>query len=124
MTQYIYSTLTGDQQYAKYKKLDNPKMVPVIERVFFVNGMCNVLNPKTMMTPSGAVTAMSDDDYKELEKLSGFKQHMQGGFITVSKSREEPGKVAKGMTPKDLSAQLDEKDFKEDKQPIVNKAAS
>ena len=73
-----------------------------------------------MLTPKGVATLVTDEQLKTLEQIKAFQKHQEEGFITVDKSKHDPEKVAKDMTGKDKSAQLDDDDFKPDKKPIVN----
>ena len=118
---YVYSTLTADQVYPVYERGRDPKQLPKETKRFFVNGLCNVLNPKTMMTPRGAVTQFTAEELKELEKIGAFQRHKEAGYLTVETTREDPAKVAKNMTAKDASAQLTDSDFEDGKEPKTNK---
>ena len=118
---YVYSTLTGDQEYALYpppKDIDF-KGIPKPLKTVVVYGGSNVIN-KNMVTPRGVVTHVTDEQLKTLEQIKAFQKHRTRNFISVDKSKHDPEKVAKDMQPRDSSAQLEEKDFDPDKKPVVN----
>ena len=116
---YVYSTLTADQQYTLYPKDLDFKKIPKPERTFFIAGGANVIN-KNLITPRGAATLVSADDLKVLETIQAFRDHKKDGFITVDTAKADADLVAKNMTARDKSAQLEEKDFKAEKKPKVN----
>ena len=117
---YVYSTLTGDQIYQLYAPKIDFKKIPKPKRKVFIAGGSNVID-KHMHTPRGVVTEVSADELNVLEQVKGFQRHRSRGFITVDDKSAPPEKVAKSMTPKDKSAQLEDSDFEKDKKPIVNK---
>ncbi len=117
---YIYSTMTADQNYALYPKDIDYKKIPKPQRLFFVAGGANVIN-KNMVTPRGVATQISPEDLKILERIKAFQQHVEKGYLTIDNARTDADKVAKNMTARDRSAQLEEKDFDADKAPKVNK---
>lgn len=107
MTVNIFSTLSNDQSYTFYKKEGGSTNV---ERSIFIAGKANVAN-KHLITPSGMATSVSDEDYADLQNNEVFNLHVKNGFLSVSKVKADPEKVAKGMTSKDESAPKTEKDF-------------
>ena len=118
---YVYSTLSSDQTYCQYPKKADPKGIPQIIQKVNINGKANVTNKKTFVTPKGVVTEITDEQLKILEGIPAFRDHREAGFIVVDTKKTEPAEVAKkDMSPKDLSSQLVEDDFKPDKAPKVN----
>ena len=116
---YVYSTLTADQNYALYPKDLDFKKIPKPARTFFIAGGANVIN-KRMITPRGVATQVGAEELKALETIKAFQDHKEGGFIKVDATKTDADRVAKDMTARDKSAQLEEKDFKADKKPKVN----
>ena len=118
---YIYSTLTNDQDYAVYPTEIDYKKIPKPLRVFHVAGGSNVIN-KNLITPRGVATHITADDLKVLEKVGGFQRHKKRGFLTVDMKdkAEDAESVAKDMTHRDKSAQLEDGDFDPDKKPKIN----
>ena len=116
---YIYSTLTGDQEYAVYPPPDQIdfKRIPKPIRTILVYGGANVIN-KNFLTLRGVATHVTEEDLKALEQVKAFQRHRDRGFITVEKTRQDPEKVAQaGMASRDSSAQLEDKDFADNKKP-------
>jgi len=103
----IISTLSCDNEYIVYDKLGN------IEKRIYINGKANVTDKKTLITKSGVVTSVSEEDHKLLEENYHFRQHKENGFIEVSNAKKVDGdSVSKNMAKKDKSAQLKEEDMK------------
>lgn len=98
---YIYSTLTGDQLYST-------KAGDVL-----VNGGANLATRRTLDTPRGVVTEITEAQYEALKSDSlSFAKHIENGFVTADTKKAEANEVAKGLEPKDKSAQKTEKDLK------------
>lgn len=119
---YIYSTLSNDQNYAKYPPKIDPKAITQPIKTFFIAGRANILDEK-FNTPKGIVTKVSQADLDILRTIKQFNFHVEAGYLVIDEGNKEldPDQVAKGMTPKDSSAQLDDSDFEEKKKPKVNK---
>lgn len=100
---YIYSTLSQSTAYTLYKER-TPGSIPQAIKAVTLNAGANVID-KALVTPYGVVTQVSAEDYELLKENRSFKTHVAGGFLKVSKSKTDPEKVAKDMTPKDKSAQ-------------------
>lgn len=87
---YIVSTMANDVAYTIYNK--NAEM-PVIQRSITVKGGANIANKfgfghaskgmdgSALWTPSGMVTAVSDEDYALLLEHSVFKRHLEQGYV-------------------------------------------
>lgn len=101
---FVYSTLTSNQKYVKWKVLDNGMQMH--DGYVLIHGGANVATgsaPKTI-TPRGVVTKVSDEELDLLMNDFTFKRHMENGFIKVEKYQDNADKVAKDMAPKDDSA--------------------
>lgn len=97
MAAYIYSTLTADQSYKTS-----------IGRVF-INGGANLMTRRTLDTPRGVVTEITDEQFEALKKDSlSFGNHLRDGFVTADKRKTNANKVAEGLEAKDKSAQKTE----------------
>lgn len=115
---YIFSTLTGGQEYTGYASGGGD--IPVAERKVFVAGGSN-LPDKRLITPIGVMTEVSDEDFSWLQENEVFKMHRANGFITVRDKEAAPEKVATEMETRDQSAPLVEADFEEGEAPVTNK---
>lgn len=108
---YIYSTLTGSQEYVQWARGKNEMSRKVGS--ILIKGGAN-LPPKTLVTPRGVLTALSDEDHDLICKSHVFQTHLKGGFIVVEdKPAESPDQVASDMTSRDHSAPLTSQDFTE-----------
>ena len=113
----IVSKLSNDQNYTVYKAL--PSGGYAVAGKVLVKGGANVANKVTLRAPNGGVfTEVTDEQYALLEKCPQFKQHVEAGFIYVSKAEEEVSatkeakKAEKDLKEKDESAQLTPEVFK------------
>lgn len=101
---YIYSTLTGSQNYAT-----------AIGKVL-VKGGANLPGAKLpdgeFITSLGAVTKINDEQYQALERNQLFKLHKQNGFIKVDQKKVDIEVVAADMNARDTSAPDTESDVK------------
>lgn len=115
----ILSTLTAPQTVAITKKTDNGSLVVV--KIIEIKGGANVIDRKTMTTPEGVVTELSDADFELLKETAFYKRMVIRGHLrpVETKSAAEDTKKA-GMKNKDKSAQKTDADFK-DSRPIVGK---
>jgi len=94
MSVYIYSTLTSAQRY----KTKNG----VVE----INGGANLATRRTLDTPRGVVTEITEEQYKALlEDSLSFSNHIKNGFVTSDEKKADANDVAKNLNPKDKSAQ-------------------
>jgi hypothetical protein len=123
---YVYSTMSQSVAYAFYKPKVDPSNLHEEEYRVVINGGANVITKKTLITPKGVATRISEDQFQALmyglkkpdglERPKGIhpvlKQHMDNGYIIVEKIKENPNKVAKNMTPRDGSAQHTDADLK------------
>ncbi len=117
---YVFSTLTGDQEYTLWAKKD-PKEVPTPTKAILIAGGANVMG-KHLRTAQGVATSVTKEELELLEDNDAFKRHKDRGFITVGQKAEDADKVAQSsMAPKDKSAPLTEKDFEKGKAPVTNK---
>lgn len=105
--QYVYSTLTCDNDYAEWVKNGDQQS---IQRVVRINGGHGLMT-KHMLTPLGIVTEVSDEDLEFLERNDAFKLHVANGFITVDKKKVDPEKAAANMKRRDKSSQIVPSDY-------------
>lgn len=120
---FIISTLTGSQKYPLWNPGPDGSFPQILSYVM-VHGGAN-LPPKTLVTPKGVVTEVSDDELERLEKVPQFCRHRERGYIMVEKKNPGPGpgadEIAADMEPKDSSAPRTDDDFGDD-QPTPNSA--
>lgn len=99
---YVYSTLTNSTTYVHYKPTD-PKQLSIRDKSVTIRGGAN-LPTKTLVTPLGVATKVSDEDMEWLEKDYHFKEHVKQGFLIVDKRNVAPEKMAESMKKRDLSS--------------------
>lgn len=95
MTTYVFCTASAGQNFG----LENGIFV-------LIHGGANVQN-RQLWTPKGVMTVVTDEEFTLLMKHPDFTGGVESGFITYSKTKEDPEEMAKGMSKKDNSAQKD-----------------
>ena len=109
MTKYIASKMAANVNYAIYTKGQNG--INVVKQVITINGGADVMDKKTLITPEGVVTVLSDEDFSKLQSNPIFVSHMERGVLKVCSNERNAENVSKELT-KDTSAQLTPKDYK------------
>ena len=84
---YVYSTLSNDNRYGDV----------------LINGKANVAN-KNVITPLGVVTRITSAQLDECKSYPVFQLHLDNGYLTVEKHKEDADLVASDMTGRDASA--------------------
>ena len=117
---WVYSTLSNDSIYTNYHN-DTPNKlpVPIGEQSVLIKGGSGLPDQKTLVTPYGIGTQITEDQLKLLKNNSLFMFHVDKGFITVANRKFDPEKAAADMETRDLSAPLVPADFPEGKAPTV-----
>lgn len=107
---YVLSKLANDQCYTKYVKgADNFNQAVASVTI---KGGAGVANKKTLMTPQGVVTKITDEQYELLKENKEFQNHLERGFLNVFAINPDVEKKSEKMS-KDKSSQLTSKDFEE-----------
>lgn len=78
----------------------------------FINGGAGVINKKTMETPKGVITEVSEEDLKFLKTQTLFNEKVANGSLEIVES-EKKAKESSKKGKKDKGAQLTAKDFEE-----------
>lgn len=118
----ILSTLTEPQSVAITKKADNGALV-IVKRIH-INGGANKIDRRTLVTPQGVVTELTDEDFELLKQTDFYQRMEKRGHIRpveTKEAAEEPAKA--GMAAKDNSAQKTGEDYGEGEKPVVGKTA-
>lgn len=119
---YVFSTLAAAVSYTGYAepKGDN---LPQVAMSVVVNGGAGVANKRTLQTPRGVVTEVTEEEAKFLAGHSVFQIHLKNGFVQISDKNADGDEAAADMTGRDESAPLVDEDFSDnDAQPQGNKA--
>ena len=101
---FIYSTLSNSQLYTIYQNQDDNRL-PKKVKTIHVEGGANI-RLKSLETPFGVVTEVSDEDLEHLEKNGVFQIHKKNGHIKVDKKKNEIEKAVSDMTRIDASAPI------------------
>lgn len=114
---HVISTLATGQTYVDYTPAGN---VNVAIKSVSIKGGHGVANKSNLLeghvlTPNGVVTEVSDDELSFLKSNAFFMDHVKKGFVTIVERAAKPkaDKIAADMNQDDLSAPLQDKDFKE-----------
>lgn len=111
MTAHVYSTLTSDHVFVvRGTPPAQGQPAPILKRVL-INGGTGVANKRTLITPYGVHTEVSDDDLAVLEQDPSFQRFKQRGFIRVEKRESRPEIVAQDMAKDTGSAPLTPADY-------------
>lgn len=107
---FVFSTLTGSQLYTKWTK--NPDGANLEGPSVLIKGGHGLMDNRTLITPLGVVTEVSNEELEILNSIPDFQDHVKAGFLIVQDKNSDPEKVAADMQHRDESAQLTESDFK------------
>lgn len=105
----IYSTCSSDNQFNVY---DKHERVAGVLKSIIIKGGAGVQNKRTLLTPMGAATIVTDEEMAILNEDPHFKAFVENGFMTVDeKAKNPPGDhkveqvVKDELTEKDAGAQ-------------------
>lgn len=100
---YVYSTLACDQLYTNWRVSDITGQDPAHIGHVLVRGGAGIANSRTLVTPQGVVTEVSDDQLALLEQNDDFKRHKVNGYIRVEARAKDLDKVTGDMSAGDKS---------------------
>lgn len=111
---YVYSTLSNDQCYTKYRTGEND--IPVVESQILIKGGTNVAQGQEtrLFTPMGVATKVTEEELAILKDNPVFRQHEANGFIKYDSRNVNPEKIAATMVTRDKSAPMVPEDFGDD----------
>jgi len=121
---FIYSTLTCGNTFVVYAPKNDPNALSRIVKRIEINGGHGIKNQKSLETPQGVVTKVTDEDLALLQNLSSFKRQVAAGYLIVDNKKVEPEKKAAEMAKSDKSAPMTRKDFEkteDDDAPVYKK---
>lgn len=108
----ILSTLTSAQSVVITEKSANGAL-HIVKRIH-INGGANVADRKTLITPQGVVTELTDEDYALLITTDFYKRQERAGFLRPVESKDAAEDTKKaGMKKRDKSSQKTEADYKD-----------
>jgi rRNA maturation endonuclease Nob1 len=103
---YVYSTCSSDVAFPVEVESTGAGGANFIKRKVLIKGGANIANKKTLVTPMGVATEISDEELSLLQKNETFQRRMKAGFFVVDSKKTDAEKVAKDMKKKDKSAQI------------------
>lgn len=109
---YIFSTLAADTSYTGYhpgREGDAPRVAKSV----LIKGGAGVANRRTLETPRGVVTEVTEAEAEFLASNTVFVKHVKNGFIQVSHKNASGDEAAADMKGRDPSAPVVEQDFTE-----------
>lgn len=117
---FITSKLAAGVDYAFYTQGENK--INVVTDTISINGGADVINKRSLDTPSGVVTELTDEQLDKLKSHPLFQTHLQNGYITIMESEKEAKKADKDLK-EDNSRQLKPSDYekKGKKKPTTKK---
>lgn len=108
MTVFITSRMAAGVEYAFYKKTANG--ANIVDKTIIINGGSDVINKKTLITPTGVVTEISKDDLDLLYTNPVFKKHLEEGYLTINDNEKAADKAGDKLE-KDKSSQIVPEDY-------------
>ena len=109
MTKYIISKMAANVNYAIYTK--GARGINEVKQVITIRGGADVIDKKTLVTPEGVLTPVTDDEFAKLQDNLIFLRHLERGVLKVCTNERNAEKSSVELT-KDDSAQLTPKDYK------------
>lgn len=107
---YVYSTITNDTYYSKFEDNNDKDISIAIKKVLIKGG--HGIASKQLVTPYGVMTEVKNEDMEFLESNDAFQRHIEKGFITVLKKRDNDiEKVSKNLNEKDGSYPKTPRDY-------------
>ena len=105
---FITSKMAASVTYAFYTKGANK--INIVTDEITVNGGADVINKRSLETPSGVVTELTDEQIDKLKTHPVFKMHLANGAVAILGSEKEAKKADEDLN-KDKSSQLTPEDY-------------
>lgn len=94
MTKHVISTLGANMEYTEW--VNNAGMNSALKSVT-VRGGAGIAN-RSLVTPEGVRTQVSDEDAAFLAKHGMFKFHQERGHVKIVSMERDPDSIAQSMT--------------------------
>ena len=105
---YVTSKMAAGVTYAFYAQNDN--RINIVTDEITINGGADVINKRSLETPSGVVTEITEEQYEKLKTHPLFRQHLENGALAVLGTEKE-AKTADKNLKEDVSRQLKPSDY-------------
>lgn len=107
---FVVSGLASGTEYTTYETVAGGKMVPVGS--IHVNGGAGVADRRTLVTPRGVVTSVTEEEAARLKTDPVFQIHEKNGLVTIlNRDPRDADKAARDFD-RDKSAQVTDADYK------------
>ena len=106
-----------------------PNKINTVVDSIHLNGGADVVNKRTLETPTGVITEISDDKLEKLKSHPVFQIHLKNGYVSILGTEKE-AKIADKDLKEDKSSQItpadyekgnDKKEIKPKKKPTTKK---
>lgn len=118
---FITSKMAAPVRYAFYTQGANK--INVVTDEITINGGAGVINKRSLETPQGVVTELTDEQLDKLKSHPVFKMHLANGAVAILGTEKEAKKADKDLKA-DKSSQITPEDYEEgnvEKQIIAKK---
>ena len=105
---FITTKLSAGVKYSFYEPSAG-KINRIVDEIEILGG-ADVINRRSLETPSGIVTEIEDEKLEKLKTHPVFQTHLKNGYITILSSEKEAKKADKDLI-KDNSSQLTPEDY-------------
>lgn len=117
---YVYSTLTGDHEYASHVMNDSGQAMSRVG--VLIKGGAGIANDN-LITTHGTVTEVSEAQLEQLRTDPVFVIHEQNGFVKVDNAKVDVEVAVADMARRDASAPMVPEAMKEGDLPMDDKPA-
>lgn len=107
---YIVSYESSSVEFPKWERTANGIDA---KSAIVIKGGANVINKKTMTTPTGIITEVSKEDLDFLKTQWLFNEKVKAGSYEIVEGEKKAKEKAKVRKEKDKGAQLTAKDFED-----------
>lgn len=108
----VFSTLTTDVRFVKYSEHRTNTVPRALFSVVIKGGANNPIR-KTLVTPRGVATVLSDKEMEMLIANKKFQGMVDKGFMSIGSDPSDADRAAAHMEPKDSIAPKTEKTMQE-----------
>ena len=105
---FITSKMAAGVTYAFYAPAANK--INVVTDTITINGGADVINKRSLETPTGVVTELTDEQIDKLKSHPLFQEHLQNGAVTIISSEKDAKKAEKDLE-EDKSSQIKPDDY-------------
>ena len=105
---FITSKMAAGVTYAFYT-LGANKINSITDEIT-VNGGADVINKRSLMTPSGVVTELTDEQIDKLKTHPLFQEHLKNGAVAIVNTEKDAKKAEKDLE-EDKSSQIKPEDY-------------